>query len=221
MSASPTTAHLFIVAPLLGQWRYWQSFLDASSDQGTDSSADRKGSGLVLEKSSSGSAVVAMVAWVGGLIFFAFVVAPIAFHRLASAHQAGLVVGGTLEILHWIGLIGGVIFYVATGYSVASCRGSGSGWLRHCKCHLRQSCLLLRLTRSSAFCRQWSGIGLQAGGEIETADSDQPRRWISSIFTSCRNGWRDLCCSAASELSWCWHANRSGRRRVKSRDMRI
>jgi hypothetical protein len=56
----------------------------------------------------------AMVAWVGGLAFFAFVVAPITFHSLASAHEAGLVVGGTLRVLHWIGLIGGGIFCVAT-----------------------------------------------------------------------------------------------------------
>ncbi|HMF62950.1 MAG TPA: DUF4149 domain-containing protein [Edaphobacter sp.] len=56
----------------------------------------------------------AMVAWVGGLIFFAFVVAPVAFHSLSSTHEAGLVVGGTLRVLHWIGLIGGATFYVAT-----------------------------------------------------------------------------------------------------------
>ena len=30
--------------------------------------------------------MLAMVAWVGGLGFFAFVVAPVAFHSLASAH---------------------------------------------------------------------------------------------------------------------------------------
>src|SRR5271170_6279071 len=57
----------------------------------------------------------AIVAWVGGLGFFAFVVAPVAFHSLPSAHEAGLVVGGTLRVLHWIGLVGGTIFYVATG----------------------------------------------------------------------------------------------------------
>jgi Domain of unknown function (DUF4149) len=56
----------------------------------------------------------AMVAWVGGLIFFAFVVAPVAFHSLPSTHEAGIVVGGTLRVLHWIGLIGGALFYVAT-----------------------------------------------------------------------------------------------------------
>lgn len=58
--------------------------------------------------------LLAMVAWVGGLIFFAFVVAPVAFHSLPSTHEAGIVVGGTLRVLHWIGLIGGALFYVAT-----------------------------------------------------------------------------------------------------------
>jgi hypothetical protein len=55
-----------------------------------------------------------MTAWVGGLAFFAFVVAPVAFGRLPSAHDAGLVVGGSLNILHWIGLIGGALFCLAT-----------------------------------------------------------------------------------------------------------
>ena len=56
----------------------------------------------------------AMVAWVGGLVFFAFVVAPVAFHSLASTHEAGLVVGGTLRVLHLIGLIGGGVFCAST-----------------------------------------------------------------------------------------------------------
>ena len=60
--------------------------------------------------------MLAMVAWVGGLGFFAFVVAPVAFHSLASAHDAGLVVGGSLRVLHWIGLIGGVAFCLATAW---------------------------------------------------------------------------------------------------------
>jgi hypothetical protein len=56
----------------------------------------------------------AMVAWVGGLLFFAFVLAPIAFGKLPSAHEAGLVVGGTLRELHWIGIVGGPAFCLAT-----------------------------------------------------------------------------------------------------------
>jgi Domain of unknown function (DUF4149) len=57
----------------------------------------------------------AMVAWIGGIGFFAFVVAPVAFHSLPNAHEAGIVVGGTLRELHWIGLVGGSVFYLATG----------------------------------------------------------------------------------------------------------
>ncbi|WP_371417414.1 DUF4149 domain-containing protein [Granulicella sp. S190] len=56
-----------------------------------------------------------MVIWVGGLGFFAFVMAPVAFHSLPSAHDAGIMIGGTLRILHWIGLVGGAVFYLATG----------------------------------------------------------------------------------------------------------
>lgn len=57
--------------------------------------------------------LLSMVAWVGGLAFFAFVLAPVAFHTLA-VHDAGLVVGRTLPELHWIGMVGGIVFCVAT-----------------------------------------------------------------------------------------------------------
>jgi hypothetical protein len=60
--------------------------------------------------------LLAIVAWVGGIAFFAFVLAPVAFHLLPSAHEAGLVVGGTLRILHWIGLTGGAAFCLATAW---------------------------------------------------------------------------------------------------------
>lgn len=68
----------------------------------------------MIEKILRALRLLAMVAWVGGLAFFAFVVAPVAFQRLASPHEAGLVVGGTLRILHSIGLIGGAVFCAAT-----------------------------------------------------------------------------------------------------------
>lgn len=59
--------------------------------------------------------LLSVVLWIGGLSFFAFVLAPIAFGRLASTHEAGLVVGGTLNVLHWMGLVCGGAFCVATG----------------------------------------------------------------------------------------------------------
>lgn len=58
--------------------------------------------------------LVAMVVWVGGLIFFAFVLAPTAFHVLPSFHLAGLVVGAALRTLHTIGLVCGGVFLAAT-----------------------------------------------------------------------------------------------------------
>ena len=58
--------------------------------------------------------LLTMALWVGGLVFFAFAVAPVAFRRLPSAHEAGLVVGGTLRVLHYLGLACGGVFLLLT-----------------------------------------------------------------------------------------------------------
>ncbi len=58
---------------------------------------------------------LSMSLWVGGLCFFAFVVAPVAFGVLPDTHLAGLVVGGTLGRLHGLGLVAGCVFLVTTG----------------------------------------------------------------------------------------------------------
>ena len=56
--------------------------------------------------------LLTMVMWVGGIAFFAFVLAPVAFHVL-PAHEAGLVVGGTLPILDKIAFVCGLLFLLA------------------------------------------------------------------------------------------------------------
>ncbi len=57
--------------------------------------------------------------WLGGLVFFGAILAPIAFSQLPllfpnnpaqGLHAAGVVVGGSLVRLHWVGLVCGVIF---------------------------------------------------------------------------------------------------------------
>lgn len=53
--------------------------------------------------------LLSLVLWVGGIVFFAFVLAPVAF-RVLPPHEAGLVVGGTLPILDRIGLACGILF---------------------------------------------------------------------------------------------------------------
>ncbi len=58
--------------------------------------------------------LLSMTIWVGGLIFFAFVLAPTAFHVLPSIHEAGLIVGSSLKVFDWISLTCGVLFLAAT-----------------------------------------------------------------------------------------------------------
>jgi hypothetical protein len=54
--------------------------------------------------------LLSLVCWIGGLIFFAFVLAPTAFSVLPTTHLAGNVVGRALGKLHWIGLVSGIVF---------------------------------------------------------------------------------------------------------------
>jgi uncharacterized membrane protein len=54
--------------------------------------------------------LLSLVVWIGGLIFFAFVLAPTAFQTLPSTHLAGNMVGRALGKLHWIAIVSGIIF---------------------------------------------------------------------------------------------------------------
>jgi Domain of unknown function (DUF4149) len=117
----------------------------------------------------------AMVAWVGGLGFFAFVLAPVAFHSLPSAHEAGIVVGGTLRVLHWIGLVGGAVFYVATGLL----------WLRAgvtARVEFAIEMILAGMMMAGTFYSQFKILPTMevdralAGGVVETAPAGNPGR---------------------------------------------
>lgn len=54
--------------------------------------------------------LLALIVWLGGLIFFAFVAAPSAFAVLPTPALAGNLVGRNLAALHWIGIVSAVIF---------------------------------------------------------------------------------------------------------------
>lgn len=60
--------------------------------------------------------LLSLIVWLGGVIFLSFVEAPTAFRPglLPSRHLAGAVVGGSLNILHWIGLISGIVFLISS-----------------------------------------------------------------------------------------------------------
>lgn len=122
--------------------------------------------------------LLAMVVWVGGLIFFAFVVAPVAFnlayiHALPSTHEAGLVVAGTLASLHPMGLVCGTVFLFATALL----------WLRS-PAHRRlgaEMLLVVVMMAATAYVQlhiipAMERDRMAAGGAIDAASPDDPAR---------------------------------------------
>ena len=57
--------------------------------------------------------LLALIVWIGGIIFFAFVLAPTLFSVLA-AQTAGNVVSPSLSKLHWVGLTAGAVFLICS-----------------------------------------------------------------------------------------------------------
>jgi hypothetical protein len=64
--------------------------------------------------------LLSLVVWVGGIIFFAFVVAPALFSVLPTRQLAGSVVTRCLGALHWIGIGCGFTFLIC---SIAEAHG--------------------------------------------------------------------------------------------------
>jgi hypothetical protein len=58
--------------------------------------------------------MLALIVWLGGLIFFAFVLAPTVFTVLPTRHLAGSVVSSALAKLHWMGFVSGLIFLMSS-----------------------------------------------------------------------------------------------------------
>ena len=116
--------------------------------------------------------LLSLIVWLGGLIFFP-VVAQTAFSVLPARHLAGSVVGRSLGILHWMGIISGVVFLVSSLlYSRIS-----EGTVRGFAARNLLICLMLLLTVISQF-----GIipridTLRASmGEIDSVPADHPAR---------------------------------------------
>jgi uncharacterized membrane protein len=58
--------------------------------------------------------LLSLVIWIGGLIFFAFVLAPTVFAVLPTRQLAGSVVNRSLGILHWMAISCGLVFAVTS-----------------------------------------------------------------------------------------------------------
>jgi len=119
--------------------------------------------------------LLTIVIWVGGLIFFAFILAPTAFHTLPSIHLAGMIVGATLRPFHIVGLVCGAIFLLATAFlfRTAPMRIRGR--------YEMQFLLAAIMLTATGYLQQnvlpsMESDRASAGGSIETAPADSPAK---------------------------------------------
>ena len=117
--------------------------------------------------------LLSLVVWLGGLIFFAFVVAPTAFSVLPSRHLAGNVVGRSLIGLHWVGIVCALIFLGSSLLYSRLSRGTAHIFAgRHVLI-----VLMLALTLVSQFGIIPRMDALRASiGEIDSVPADNPVR---------------------------------------------
>jgi Domain of unknown function (DUF4149) len=57
---------------------------------------------------------LSLIVWLGGVIFFAAVLAPTVFAVLPTRHLAGNVVNLSLHVLHWMGIVSAVVFLASS-----------------------------------------------------------------------------------------------------------
>ncbi len=114
--------------------------------------------------------LLTIVAWVGGIAFFAFVLAPVAFHIL-PAHEAGMVVGGALPILDRIGLACGILFLWTNNRIHGNWHPRGQPQVP-----LILFMLLLTLYLDKSILPRMERDRAAAGGDITLAAPDNPAR---------------------------------------------
>ena len=117
--------------------------------------------------------LLSLIVWLGGLIFFAFVLAPTAFSVLPSRHLAGSLVGRTLGTLHWMGMVSGLVFLASSILYSRFTKGTMHVFAaRHVLV-----CLMLALTLISQFGIIPRMDTLRASiGEIDSVPPDNPAR---------------------------------------------
>ncbi len=119
--------------------------------------------------------LLAMVVWVGGLVFFAFVVAPVAFSVLPSTREAGMGVGGTLRVLNELGYFCGLVFLLAT--SLLWLRSEGRGHWRFATQWLLAALMLVATVYVQAgVIPAMERDRMAVGGAIDSAAPNDPAR---------------------------------------------
>ena len=117
--------------------------------------------------------LLSLIFWLGGLIFFAFVVAPAAFSVLPTRHLAGNVVARSINGLHWIGIVAAIVYLISSTLYSRMMTGS----LRFVTARNVIIVVMLLLTLTSQFGIIPRMDTLRASiGEIDSVPSDNPAR---------------------------------------------
>jgi len=116
--------------------------------------------------------LLSLVAWIGGIIFFAMM-APAAFQVLPTRLLAGTLVGNLLTKLHWIGMVSGIVFLISSmAYSRLTDGDAHVFAMRHVLI-----CLMLVLTLVSQFGITPRMLTLRAQvGDFNSTAADNPAR---------------------------------------------
>jgi hypothetical protein len=116
---------------------------------------------------------LSLIVWIGGLIFFP-VVAQTAFSVLPTRNLAGMIVGRSLTILHWMAIASGIIFLTSSLIYNRLTTGSMHAFgARHILI-----CLMLLLTLISQFgiIPRMNALKASMPAEIDAVPLDNPAR---------------------------------------------
>ncbi len=119
--------------------------------------------------------ILSLVVWLGGVIFLAFVLAPTVFSPglLPTRHMAGAIVGRSLDLLHYMGIVSGIVFLIASMFynrmTAGSARPLGA---RHLLIALM---LLLTLVSQFAISPKMHAIRAEVG-VMDNVPLDNPLR---------------------------------------------
>ena len=116
--------------------------------------------------------LLSLIVWLGGVIFFP-VVPQTSFSVLPTRHLAGSVVGRSLGILHWMGMISAVVF-LASSLMLSRLSNGEAQWFAARNVLI---CMMLLLTLISQFGIIPRMDAIRASiGEIDAAPMDSPAR---------------------------------------------
>jgi hypothetical protein len=117
--------------------------------------------------------LLSLVLWIGGIVFFGAVVAPTVFTVLPTHELAGKVVARSLAILHWMGVVCGLVFLLTSmAYSRLAAGSVQPLATRHL---LILAMIVLTLISQLAISARMNAMRVQLGSIDQVAPTDPLR----------------------------------------------